>query len=79
MSYDYTLKVEQKNGSFRIYPIFEIYGEQPYEDIKVEFFELKGSEADYSGMARRYRKYRLDKGELISLEEKIKKKQRNRI
>lgn len=72
MSYDYTLKVEQKNGSFRIYPIFEIYGEQPYEDIKVEFFELTGRDADYSGMARRYRKYRLDKGELVSLEEKIK-------
>lgn len=70
MPYDYTLKVKKENGEFYIYPIFEIHGEVLPEDLCVEYFYLTGDDANYSGMARRYRKYRLDLGELTPLTEK---------
>ncbi len=72
MSYDFKLKIELKNGKYKVYPIYEIYGEQPYEDLKLEIFELTGSDANYSGMARRYRKYRMDKGEIVPISERMK-------
>ena len=71
MSYDYTLKIVLKDGKYRIYPIFEINGEQPYEDLKVEYFELTGEDASYSGMARKYRQFRMEKGELKPFSEKL--------
>lgn len=44
----------------------------PYEDILIDYYPLKGSEATYSGMGRRYRKYQLDRGEVVPLKEKVK-------
>lgn len=72
MSYDYTLYVARRDGQYRIFPVFEVNGEQPYEDFKVEYFMLTGEDANYSGMARRYRKYKADRGELIPLAERVK-------
>ena len=73
LPYDYTLCVKRENGGFYIYPIYEVHGEILPEDLCVEYFFLEGEDADYSGMARRYRKYRLDKGELTLLSEKAAK------
>ncbi|MBQ4136948.1 MAG: hypothetical protein IJD67_02455 [Clostridia bacterium] len=73
LSYDYTLSVERINGRYFVYPIFEIHGEKLNEDICVEYFLFDKASCDYSAMARRYRKYRLDKGELVPLSEKMKK------
>lgn len=72
MSNDFKLRIELKDGKYKLYPVFEIYGEQPYEDLRLECFELSGRDADYSGMARRYRKYRLDKGEIVPISERMK-------
>ena len=73
MSYDYSLKVVLNNGKYRIFPVFNIYGEQPYENPKVEYFELKGDDADYSGMARLYRQYKVRSFGLKPLSERMKK------
>ncbi|MBQ8525806.1 MAG: hypothetical protein IJ460_03705 [Clostridia bacterium] len=71
MSYDYELHISLKDGVFRIYPVFIIDGEQPYEDIRVEYFMLGGTDADYSGMARRYRRCRLERGHVRPLKDRI--------
>ncbi len=73
LPYDYTLCVKRERGGFFIYPIYEVHGEVLPEDLSVEYFFLDCEDADYSGMARRYRKYRLDKGELTPLAEKAAK------
>ena len=67
MPYDYTLNISLKNGKYRIYPVFKLDGESPYEDLKIEYFYLTGDDANYSGIARRYRRYKLDKGEIVPL------------
>lgn len=72
MPFTYRLRIELKKGNYSIYPIFYIDGEQPYEDFKLELFELKGDNADYSSMARCYRQYKINSGEIIPLKERIK-------
>lgn len=44
----------------------------PYEDIVIDYYPLKGKDASYSGMGRKYRQYQLDRGEVIPLKEKVK-------
>ena len=43
-----------------------------YEDIRIDYHFLKGDDADYSGIARCYRKYQLTCGAAVPLAEKIK-------
>lgn len=71
-SYDYTLKVSLQNGEFRIYPVFVTDGVAPYEDLKIEYFYLTGDDANYSGMARRYRQFKMERGELTPIQERVK-------
>lgn len=71
MPYDYDLRVELKDNKYRIFPVFNIFGEQPYEDLKIEFFMLSGDKANYSGMAVKYRELKLASGELIPLAKRI--------
>ncbi|MBP3407456.1 MAG: hypothetical protein J6N18_15285 [Kiritimatiellae bacterium] len=42
-----------------------------YEDIRIDYHFLKGDDADYSGIARCYRKYQLTRGAAVPLAEKI--------
>ncbi len=72
MAYNYELVFGVKNGIYYLYPRFIIEGEDMYEDISVTYNYLKGENADYSGMARCYRKYLLDIGECTPLAERIK-------
>ena len=44
MSYSFYLNVSNTDGLYRIYPTFEIDGEQPYEDICIEYFMLTGDD-----------------------------------
>ncbi len=71
MPYDYTLKISGGAKGFCIYPVFDIYGQRPYENIRVEYFLLSGENANYSGMARRYRAFKEAQGELTPLSERI--------
>jgi hypothetical protein len=43
-----------------------------YEDIRIDYHFLKGDDADYSGIARRYRKYQIERGAAVLLAEKVK-------
>ena len=43
-----------------------------YDDIRIDYHFLKGDDADYSGIARCYRKYQLDRGAAVPLAEKVK-------
>lgn len=72
MTWNFCLRILQKDGRFSLYPGFIVEGESPEEDFQIEFFELMGEDANYSGMARKYRSYRMEKGELIPLAERMK-------
>ena len=72
MAQVFELKIVLKDGKYSLYPRFEVEGEILYEDFKIKIFELYGEDADYSGMARRYRKYKMDQGLLIPLSERMK-------
>lgn len=68
MPFNFALRIVLKNGVYSLYPSFELFGEPPYEDPCLEIYELEGEDANYSGMGRRYRQYRIGKGELQSLQ-----------
>lgn len=70
MAYNYRLISGVKNGRYYIYPRFSVGGEKMYEDISVTYCYLQGEDADYSGMARRYREYQLERGECLPLAER---------
>ena len=72
MTWNFRIRVVLKDGKYSLYPTFNVDGEQPYEDFKIEFFELTGKDANYSGMARQYRKYRLAQGVMTPLSQRIK-------
>lgn len=54
MSWDYALKVERKDGKLKAVPAVRL---PLYEDLVIEVFFLAEKDADYCGMARRYRRY----------------------
>ena len=63
-----------ENGKYEIFPRFKISSIEhaPYEDIIVDFIKLEGDDANYSGMARAYRKFKLDSGVVKPLKERVK-------
>ncbi|MGN0492512.1 MAG: DUF5696 domain-containing protein [Acutalibacteraceae bacterium] len=72
MAYDYSLVCGVKSGKYYVYPRFNIDGDNLYEDISISYFHLSGKDADYSGMARTYRKYQLERGECVPIKERVK-------
>ena len=73
MSWNYSLAVELKNGSYTLTPTFDRHLAEAKEDIEVEFRWLKGDDADYSGMAKAYRAWQLARKEVVPLAERVKK------
>ena len=71
MPYAYRLVAQAKAGKYRIFPRFELEGRAAYDDIAIEYHLLTGEQADYSGMARVYRKYQLDRKACIPLRERM--------
>lgn len=71
MKHEYQMITGVKDGVYYIYPRFRLEGEEAPEDISVEYHYLTGNDADYSGMARRYRKYQLDRGACVLLTERM--------
>ena len=74
LRFEFSAIVEAKDGEYTLFPRFHIRGIEfaPYEDLIVDFYELKGDDANYSGMGRTYRKYQLDRGEVRPIKERIK-------
>lgn len=71
MRLDYDTIVGVKNNIHYIYPRFKLDGEGAYEDISVEYHFIKKEDADYSDIAKVYRKYQLDRGACVPLKERI--------
>ena len=71
---EWSQRIEIKDGNYQVFPRFNIknIGFKPYEDIVVDFYELKGKDASYVGMAKKYRQYQLKRGEVKPLKERIK-------
>lgn len=60
MQYDFGMVVGVNNNVYYTYPRFYIDCDMPYDDIRVEFYNL--SDGSYSAMARKYREYKLSTG-----------------
>ena len=73
MAYSYTLVCGVKDSRYYLYPRFILNGEAPCEDIQVEYHRLPAADADYSGMAREYRRYQLERGACLPLRERAAK------
>ncbi len=71
MRYEFYLNLGIKNGKYYLRPKFIFNGDKPYEDIKIDFYEL-GKDAEYSQMAQKYREIQLAKGNCIPLKERCK-------
>ena len=61
MELSFNIIVRLENGFYQLIVRF-LDDEFPYEDMFINFIELGKDECDYSGMARRYRKYQLERG-----------------
>lgn len=73
MPYSLAVRVLAKDGVYSQSALFlESKDIEVYEDIRIDYHFLTGADADYSGIARRYRKYQLDRGAAIPLAEKVK-------
>lgn len=73
MPYSLAVEVRAKNGVYSQSAVFLADKDiELYEDIKIDYHFLEGDDADYSGMARCYRRYQLDRGAAIPLAEKAK-------
>ncbi len=75
--FNYSFCVSAKGGKYEIYPRFRIAEVRRnfdlYDVIVVEFNPLSGGEATYAGVARAYRKYKLDRGDVVPIKERMKK------
>ena len=74
MRYETKDRIESRNGEYRMYASLKLssVGFNPYENWVVDFYELDGDDASYSGMGRLYRKWQLDRGEVKPLRERVK-------
>ena len=70
---EFSERVCVRAGRYEICPRFKIGKIEfaPYEDIIVDYYPLEGADANYSGMARKYRAWQLARGEVKPLREKI--------
>ena len=62
MPYSLSPEVVVKDGVYRVRALFDRFMDDVYEDLALEFRFLEGDDADYSGIARAYRAYQLERG-----------------
>lgn len=74
LRFEFSSVVEVQSGTYKIFPRFHVkqIGTIPYEDLVIDYHYFKGIEADYPSMAKAYRKYQLDRGEVFPLKERVK-------
>ena len=74
MRYETNDRLEATNGVYRLSARLKLssIGFPPYENWVIDFYELNGADATYSGMGRLYRKWQLDRGEVKPLRERVK-------
>ncbi len=73
LKYEFRPQVIAKDGLYKIFPRFDIKKMHfaPYEDIVIDFYEL-GKDATYVDMAKKYRQYQLERGEVRPLKQRVK-------
>ncbi len=71
MPHAYTLVARAKAGVYQLFPRFVLDGHGVYEDLAIDYHMLAGKDANYSGMARTYRKFQLDRKACIPLKERM--------
>lgn len=72
MRHAYTLVAKAEAGVYRLFPRFVLDEHGVYEDLAINYHMLSGEDANYSGMARTYRKFQLDRGACVPLKQRIK-------
>ena len=72
MPHSVSCLVEAKEGVYSESLLFDRYMDDVYEDIAIEYVFLEGDDADYSGMARAYRKYQLERGACRPIRDRLK-------
>ncbi len=73
MPYSLDLLVCAKDGVYSQSAVFSAARDiELYEDICIDYHFLEGGDADYSGIARCYRRYQLGRGAAVPLAEKAK-------
>lgn len=63
--------IEIKDNVYRLFARFEFDEDAPYEDLVIKIRCLSGNDADYSGMARAYRREQLERGIVRPLTERM--------
>ena len=74
MPYFFSAKNVKKGDSYTQTVFFDFKHLKPYADVLIDYVKLEGGDANYSGMARAYRKYKLESGAVRPLSEKIKER-----
>jgi hypothetical protein len=74
MPYSLSAEVVVKGGVYKMRALFDKYMDDIYEDIALEFRFLSGDDADYSGIARAYRSYQLERGACRPLADRAKER-----
>ncbi len=60
MQFDFTNTITLKNGVYELRHTFDLSRYAPYEDIIIDYKKLVGRDANYSGMGRAYRTFKLE-------------------
>lgn len=74
--FDYKFNVHVRNGVYEVFARIGLDHQRrwfnpPYDDLVIDFNLLIGSEANYSGMGRAYRKFQLDRGAVKTIKDRI--------
>ena len=72
LKYSFAPVVVAKGGVYRGKAVFDKDMDDVYEDIVIAYHTLTGADADYSGVARCYRKYQLERGAVKPIAERAK-------
>jgi hypothetical protein len=73
MPFEYELVMGVRDGEYYLYPRFLLNGERPFEDIVIRFLPVEGQDVGWCDLARRYRRYQLDRGACEPLRERAKR------
>lgn len=72
MPYGFRVTVSVKDDQYRLSLSYDLAAKDLYEDVRLRLLTLTGENANYSGMARAYRKIAAAEKKLIPLAERIK-------
>ncbi|NLE12897.1 MAG: hypothetical protein GX628_04370 [Clostridiales bacterium] len=72
MRHDFHIRLTFAGGIYTLAAVFDFSEYPPYEDVVIRLAELTGEDASYSGMARYYRRYQLERGACLPIREREK-------